>query len=101
MTPPSPPPSPDNAEILDRLARIEDALQTLVREKTVKEWYSTAEAAKLLQRSEYSVREWCRQKRVFASKRSYARGKYPEWQISHAELQRIRNEGLRPIAKLP
>lgn len=88
-------------EILARLSRIEDSLKTLVREKSVKEWYSTAEVAKLLDRSEYSVREWCRNQRVLAVKKQTMRGAHAEWLISHGELQRLRNQGLRPIANLP
>ncbi len=87
--------------VFQRLSRIEDVLQTLVREKTVKDWYSTAEVASLLGKSDYTVREWCRQGRVTASKKAYARGAHPEWLISHDELTRLRNEGLRPLATSP
>ena len=85
--------------VLERLARIEEALGTLLHEKTVKEWYSTAEVAKLLGKSEYTVREWCRLGRVQASKKAHQRGAHPEWLISHVELTRLRNEGLRPLPK--
>jgi hypothetical protein len=88
-------------EILERLARIEAALQVLLREKTVKEWYSTAEVAALLGKSEYTVREWCRQSRVRAIKKASARGAHAEWLICHAELQRLRSEGLLPISRVP
>jgi transposase len=77
------------------------ALQTILREKTVKEWYSTAELAALLGKSEYTVREWYRQGRVRATKKAYARGPHPEWLVGHEELQRLRNEGLLPIARMP
>ena len=87
--------------VFQRLTRIEEALQTLVREKTVKESYSTAEVASLLGKSDYTVREWCRQGRVLASKKAYTRGAHPEWLISHEELQRVRSEGLRPPAPSP
>jgi hypothetical protein len=96
-----PPPTETLGEILDRLGRIEVAMQTLVREKTVKDWYSTAEVAKILDRSEYSVREWCRLRRVVAVKKPTPRGAHAEWLISHEELQRLRNLGLRPVATLP
>lgn len=85
--------------MLERLSRIEAALQSLVREKTIKEWYSTAEVASILGKSDYTVREWCRLGRVTASKKAHARGAHPEWLIAHAELQRLRNEGLRPPAR--
>ena len=85
------------AEVVERLSRIEAVLQTLVREKAVKDWYSTAEVAVLVGKAEYTVREWCRQKRLSASKKAYLRGAHPEWLISHAELLRFRNEGLRRV----
>lgn len=84
-------------ELVERLSRIEATLQELVRERVVKEWYSTAEAAVILAKSEYTVREWCRNKRVVASKRPYPRGASSEWLIGHDELMRIRNLGLLPI----
>jgi transposase len=96
MTTTPSPPAFDPSELLNRLTRIESALQTLIREKTVKEWYSTAEVATLLSKSDYTVREWCRLGRVRASKKAHARGAHPEWLISHEELQRLRNEGLLP-----
>src|SRR5206468_392893 len=84
--------------IEERLARIEEALQILVAQKTVKDWYTTAEAAQLLKRAEWTVREWCRTGRVNAEKRPCGRGRSQEWIISHEELQRIRNDGLLPDA---
>jgi hypothetical protein len=88
--------SEDVTRIVERLDRIESVLDTLVRAKAVKERYSTAEIAQALGRAEYTVREWCRLGRIHATKRQYARGAYPEWLVSHEELQRIRNEGLLP-----
>ena len=84
-------------EVVERLSRIEAVLQTLVREQTIKDWYSTAEVAVLVGKAEYTVREWCRQKRLLASKKAYTRGAHPEWLISHVELLRFRNEGLRRV----
>ena len=85
------------AEVVERLSRIEAVLQALVSEKSPKEWYSTAEVAVIVHKAEYTVREWCRQKRIRASKKPYSRGAHPEWLISHSELVRFRNEGLLPI----
>lgn len=84
-------------DVVERLTRIEDAITALRRENTTKDSYSTAEVAALLGKAEYTVREWCRQGRVRASKKPYARGAHPEWLITHEELTRIRNEGLLPI----
>ena len=82
--------------LAERLERIETLLHALVEQRVVKDWYTTTETAKILGKSEYTVREWCRLGRIHASKRQYARGAYPEWRISHDELTRIKNEGLLP-----
>lgn len=90
MTPPT------TDEVLTRLAHIEALLAALVEQRTVKDWYSTAEVATLLGRAEFTVREWCRLGRVQAEKKKCGRGPASEWIISHAELTRVRNEGLLP-----
>jgi len=89
--------NPTQDDVMTRLAKIEAMLTLLVQQKTVKDWYTTAEVAQMVAKSEYTVREWCRLGRIHASKRQYARGAYPEWRISHEELIRIQNEGLLPI----
>ena len=92
-------------ELLDRLIKIESLLASLVEQRTVKEWYSTAEVATLLGKAEFTVREWCRLGRVHAEKKKCGRGVAGEWIVSHTELNRIRNEGLvpdtRPYRKTP
>lgn len=85
-------------QVVDRLERIEAVLTRLVQERTVKEWYSTTEVAQLLGKAEYTVREWCRQGRIRATKKSYTRGAHSEWLISHVELTRVQNQGLLPFA---
>ena len=81
-------------DVMSRLDKIEALLTTLVEQKMIKEWYSTAEVAKLLGKAEFTVREWCRLGRVKADKKESGRGLAGEWSISHQELTRIRNEGL-------
>jgi hypothetical protein len=88
--------------VLEKLDRIETSLEHLLQEKRAtpdqdKEWYSTHEVAKILQKAAWTVRQWCRLKRVNAQKRQCGRGLASEWMISRDELQRIRNEGLLPI----
>jgi hypothetical protein len=83
-------------EIIERLTRIEQTLSDLARRNVTKERYTTAEVARLLDRAEWTVREWCRTGRVHAEKRHCGRGNSQEWVISHEELQRIRNDGLLP-----
>lgn len=89
--------APDFAgELLGRLSRIETALEQLLRQKTIKEYYTTDEAAEILGKAPFTVREWCRHARVNASKRDCGRGKSKEWIISRDELMRIQSEGLLP-----
>jgi Helix-turn-helix domain len=91
-----------NADVLAVLARLEsrlaEVLELLLDQKTVKDWYTTAEVGEILGKSDYTIREWCRLGRVAAQKRACGRGTASEWIISHAELVRLRNEGLRPTA---
>lgn len=89
-----------NDELLTRLTKIETLLASLVEQRTVKEWYSTAEVATLLGKAEFTVREWCRLGRVRAEKKKCGRGPASEWIVSHAELTRVRNEGLLPDPRL-
>jgi excisionase family DNA binding protein len=82
--------------IIERLERIQAALAVLVERQTVKTWYTTDEVAKLLGKAEFTVREWCRHRRIRAQKKGSGRGKYQSWVISQEELQRIQREGLLP-----
>jgi hypothetical protein len=81
---------------LERLDRLEARLDEIAGLRTVKEWYTVPEVARLLDRKKFTVREWCRLGRVHAQKRECGRGPAGEWVIPHAELERIRNEGLLP-----
>ena len=83
--------------IADRLDRIETSLQRLATERLIKEYYSTSEIARLVKRSEFTVREWCRLGRIAAEKRACGRGRSQEWMIPHDELMRFQCEGLLPI----
>lgn len=83
-------------DLTTRLVRIEQTLDLLVQQRTVKDWYSTAEVAQLLGKAEFTVREWCRLGRVRAEKKKCGRGVASEWIISQEELMRIRNHGLLP-----
>ena len=74
-----------------------EMLRLLVQQRTVKEWYSTAEVAELLGKAEFTVREWCRQHRINAQKRRSGRGAFPSWTIAREEVLRIEREGLLPL----
>jgi hypothetical protein len=79
-----------------RLHRIETKLDELLRQRAIKDFYTTEEVAALLGKAEFTVREWCRGGRIHAGKRACGRGRSKEWMISHAELLRYQNEGLLP-----
>jgi hypothetical protein len=87
----------------ERFGRLEAALAALRNEltakATVKEFYATAEVAKILGKRPYTVREWCRLGRVRGEKTHSGRGLDDEWRIPHDELVRIQNEGLLPIER--
>src|SRR5947209_3311084 len=59
-------------------------------------WYTVSEAAKLLGRKRYTVREWCRHGRINAVKRSEKRGDSELWSISSDEIARYQDKGLLP-----
>lgn len=77
-----------------RLERIEESLRLLLKERVGQQFYSTSDAAKILGKAEFTVREWCRNRRVRAQKRRCGRGRSTEWMISRDELDRIQSEGL-------
>jgi hypothetical protein len=87
----------DVTAILERLDRIEQTLGQLVERETVKEFYSTDEFSRLVGKSEFTVREWCRLGRIAARKRKSGRGPHAQWVISHDELLRYRRDGLLPL----
>ncbi len=89
------------ALLLQRLDRIEGALDALLARQAAKEFYSTDEVAKLLGKAEFTVREWCRLGRVRARKKGSGRGRYQSWVVAHEELLRIQREGLLPLKPGP
>lgn len=82
----------------ERLGKIEAMLAFLTERQQVREWYSVEEFARLVGRSAFTCREWCRLGRVAARKKSSGRGVHAAWAISHGELERYRREGLMPAA---
>lgn len=58
--------------------------------------YTVEEVAEKVGKRPYTVREWCREGRINATKRVERRGGAELWSISAAELTRYRNEGLLP-----
>ena len=85
-----------DSELRERLERIEEKLEALLKQPLEQEFYSTADVAKRLGKAEWTVREWCRLRRIIAEKRLCGRGATKEWMISQEEFCRIQNEGLLP-----
>ncbi|HLJ95897.1 MAG TPA: helix-turn-helix domain-containing protein [Gemmataceae bacterium] len=85
--------------IEERLEKIEAMLAVLVERQQMREWYSTEQAALILGKAEFTVREWCRNGRINAEKKESGRGAYASWTISHAEVLRIQREGLLPVRR--
>lgn len=81
----------------ERLSKIEAMLTALVERAPVREWYSVEEFARIVGRSAFTCREWCRHGRVQAHKKQSGRGAHTSWAISHAELVRFQREGLLPV----
>ena len=86
----------DQLDVMVRLERIERLLSQIIEKPAQREYYSTSEVAEILNRAEFTVREWCRLGRILAEKRRTGRGRSKEWMISHEELSRVQNEGLLP-----
>ena len=83
----------------EQLDRIEAQLGELLRQRTIKDFYTTEEAAALLGKAPFTIREWCRLGRVNARKRDSGYGRCGGWMISADELDRSRNFGLLPVSK--
>ena len=86
-------------EILNKLERLEGKLDLLIDRQTVKDWYTTQEFARTVGKAEFTIREYCRLGRLRAEKRQSGRGAYPQWVLSHIELERYRRNGLLPLRK--
>ena len=81
-----------------RLENIEAMLLMLVNYQQAREWYSVEEFARIVGRSDFTVREWCRHGQIAAVKRHSGRGAHSAWAISRMEFERYQREGLRPFA---
>jgi len=78
----------------ERLDRIESLLTDLVERESIRDYYTTEQFAKLVGKSEFTVREYCRLGRLKAEKRQSGRGAHPAWVVSHEEYLRYQRQGL-------
>jgi hypothetical protein len=69
-------------------------LVVLIERQAVQEWYTTLEFATTVGKAEFTIREYCRLGRLRGEKRQSGRGSYPQWVLSHVELERYRRNGL-------
>ena len=83
--------------ILERMDRIESLVVGLAEKQRVQAHYTVEELAKIVGRSEFTTREWCRHGRINAQKRSSGRGAFCSWVVEHEELLRYQKEGLLPL----
>ena len=81
----------------EKLEEIHALLLVLVSRQTIKEFYEIEEFAKIVGKSCFTCREWCRLGRIHADKKLSGRGAYARWVVSHAELLRYQKEGLLPL----
>jgi hypothetical protein len=93
---------PDVVELLQRLVDgYEDVKQRLERMErflcvsVVKEAYAVEDVAERVERTPWTVRQWCNQGRVQA-KKVPGRGRQGEWRIPHDEVVRLQAEGPKP-----
>ena len=76
------------------LQRLEAKLDVEHGEPTSeREWFTVVEVAERLGKTPFTVREWCRNHRVNASKTGN-RGGAGDWRIHRDEILRYENEGL-------
>ncbi|QDU80518.1 hypothetical protein Pla110_22480 [Polystyrenella longa] len=94
------------SQLSDRTERLESKLEELLQvledqehrdeRSPPKEFFTPIEVAKMLGKSSYTVREWCRFGRMEARKRQTGRGDALEWEIAASEIERFKNHGLLP-----
>lgn len=83
--------------VADLQESVEDLKRALAQSaQPAKASYTVDEAAAAWEKTPYTVRKWCRERRINAKKRQERRGPHQIWSIPAAEISRYRNEGLLP-----
>jgi hypothetical protein len=83
-------------ELTIEVKRLGELIARLTERQTVKEFYTTEEFAKLKGIEPRTVRDYCNQGRLEATKKRSGHGRAKAWAISHAESERFDREGLLP-----
>src|SRR4051812_13770215 len=86
-----------DSKLTEMMTLLNELVAVSRRTRLTKQAYTPAEVATILSKKAYTVREWCRLKRVHCHKRPIGRGEERDWEISHQELERIQNHGLLPV----
>lgn len=81
-----------NHDLLSRLDRIE----ALIRRNLVRQYYTVNEFAAMVKRAPYTVRQWCNESQINATKTQTRTGSCTRWAISHTEYERLQRDGLLP-----
>jgi hypothetical protein len=84
----------------ERLDELRSMVLQLIERQTVKDFYEIEEFSRLVGKSCFTCREWCRLGRIRAEKKLSGRGAYARWVVPHAELLRYQKEGLLPYRRL-
>lgn len=95
-----PMPEQNDPEIITRLDRLDERIarlcDLLACQRTIRDYYSPEEAAEVLGKAPFTVREWCRLGRIRAIKKASGRGMHAGWAVPHDEILRYQREGLLP-----
>lgn len=87
---------PDASMTVEIMRRSETLLNDLASSDVVREWYTVQQLAERLERSAYTIAEWCRDGRIRAERCRSGHGPHKSWRVSHEELRRYEREGLLP-----
>lgn len=79
----------------EQITQLLDSVKTQQKQ----DWYTIEQFARIVDKAEFTVREWCRDGRVNADKQRSGRGRHQSWTISHSEIERYHREGLLPLAR--
>jgi excisionase family DNA binding protein len=79
-------------DVMEKLEAIERKLALLIQPKT---YFTITEAAEFLKKTEYTVREYCKQGELHAVKANVSSGMHQQWRIAYDELLRFLREGKR------